>query len=316
MSVPAEMIARARSVPIERVIDAHGIKLRGRVERVGACPICGGDDRFGVNIKKGLFLCRRCGSKGDTIALERFITGASFAEAVERLSGGATLIGYVYAPARAAASQWPAKADDDESAKLSAAARIWEQATPLTEGDPGWQYLTGRGIALDQVPDRGGLRFHPRCPWGIETAPCLLARYTDAVTAEPRGIWRRPITGAKPKSLGLQTACVVRLWPDAEVTTGLFLGEGIETTLSAATRITHKGTLLQPAWASGCAGNMAAFPPLNGVESLTLLVDHDAESHAGETASEACARAWIDAGKEVLRIMPKLPGDFNDLVKP
>ena len=43
------------------------------------------------------------------------------------------------------------------------------------------------------------------------------------------------------------------------------LGEGVETTLAAATRIEHRGTLLQPAWAAGSAGNMAKFPVLTGI---------------------------------------------------
>jgi Toprim domain len=92
------------------------------------------------------------------------------------------------------------------------------------------------------------------------------------------------------------------------------LGEGVETTLAAATRITHRGTYLRPAWAAGSSGNMATLPPLTGIESLTLLVDHDGNG-AGERAAEQCARHWSDAGKEVIRLMPgELGDDFNDLV--
>jgi hypothetical protein len=116
-------------------------------------------------------------------------------------------------------------------------------------------------------------------------------------------------------TLGAITGCVVRLWPDESVEQGLVLGEGIETTLAAATRITHRGTMLRPAWAAGCAGNMAEFPVLAGIEALTLLVDHD-ESGTGQRAAEKCSVRWRNAGREVTRLMPgDLGADFDDLVK-
>lgn len=203
----------------------------------------------------------------------------------------------------------------DESERLLRAAAIWDEAKPIARTD-GEGYLARRGVFLDDVPDGGGLRWHPTCRWGVGTAPCITARYTDAVTTEPRGIWRRPLTGEKPKSLGPTAGCVIRLWPDDPAEFGLVLGEGVETTLAAATRITHRGTLLRPAWAAGSCGNMAAFPALAGVEALTLLVDHD-ENGAGQRAAERCARRWNDAGKKVIRLMPgDLGNDFNDLVKP
>jgi hypothetical protein len=108
--------------------------------------------------------------------------------------------------------------------------------------------------------------------------------------------------------------CVIRLWPDEAVELGLVLGEGIETTLAAATRIEHKGTLLQPAWAAATAGNMEKFPVLVGIESLTLLVDAD-ESGTGQRAADKCSARWTAAGREVIRLVPRALGvDFNDLI--
>jgi hypothetical protein len=167
------------------------------------------------------------------------------------------------------------------------------------------------------VPDHGGLRYHPRCPWGCGTAPCVVARYTDAITGEQRGMWRRPIIGSeKPKSLGPTGECVIRLWPDDTIESALVLGEGVETVLCAATRLLFRGAYLRPAWAAGNAGNMAAFPVLKGISSITLLVDND-ESGAGERASEQCDVRWAAAGRETLRLMPQgLGHDFNDMVRP
>ncbi len=181
---------------------------------------------------------------------------------------------------------------------------IWNGALPIA-GTEGQAYFERRGIFLEDVLEQGGLRWHPECPWEKGTAPCVVARYTDAITAEPRGIWRRPIDGRKPKSmsLGPTKGCVIRLWPDDTVTYGLVLGEGPETTLAAATRITHQGTLLQPAWAAGGTENMAAFPPLVSVEWLTLLVDSDANG-AGQAAAMSCRLRWIGAGRKVTRLTP------------
>jgi Toprim domain len=211
-------------------------------------------------------------------------------------------------------AQREAAAREYERLQLQHAEQAWREASP-TLAPPALDYLARRGIVLDDVPEGAGLRWHPRCRWETGTAPCIVARYTDVLTGEPRGIWRRPITGEKPKTLGLMGGCVIRLWPDDWIAEGLVIGEGVETTLAAATRIEHRGTLLRPAWAAGCAGNLEDFPILPGIEVLTILVDHDA-SGTGQKAAQACAQRWFAAGREVIRLMPGNPGaDFNDVVK-
>jgi hypothetical protein len=68
----------------------------GPREFVGACPRCGGRDRFHLHIGKGWF-CRQCtgdpaaGRWHDAIDYVMFMTGCDFAEAVRRLGGGAQL---------------------------------------------------------------------------------------------------------------------------------------------------------------------------------------------------------------------------------
>jgi hypothetical protein len=55
------------------------------------------------------------------------------------------------------------------------------------------------------------------------------------------------------------------------------------------------------------------FPVFAGIESLTILTDHDA---AGEAAALECSARWTGARREVFRIVPRRPGaDVNDLVK-
>jgi Toprim domain len=192
--------------------------------------------------------------------------------------------------------------------------RIWGQA--CTNHPVIVAYFRSRGILLDEMPE-GALRFHPECPWLGLKIPCVLARYSDAVTGKPKGIWRRPVDGLNaPMTLGPMGGCVIRLWPDAQVGKRLVIGEGLETTLAAATRVAHRGQPLYPAWAMGCAGNMRRFQVLDSVEQLVILVDNDS-SETGQKAGEECARRWSGAGREVIRLVPrKLDSDFNDLVKP
>lgn len=85
--IPDEHIVLARSVPIEKIIEERQVKLRGHVERVGACPRCGGTDRFSINTTKQVFNCRGCEKGGDTIALVQFLDDCDFASAVLTLAG-------------------------------------------------------------------------------------------------------------------------------------------------------------------------------------------------------------------------------------
>lgn len=97
-------------------------------------------------------------------------------------------------------------------------------------------------------------------------------------------------------------ACI-RLSPDDAVTYGLGVAEGIETALTL-------GRVFTPVWSLIDAGNLAAFPILAGVESVTVAVDHDT---AGARAFEALAARWTAAGREVRKVLaPKVGEDFND----
>jgi len=199
-----------------------------------------------------------------------------------------------------------------DEARLIDVERIWSEATPNL---PAWviDYLAGRGIAIERL-GRHGLRYHPTCIWRSERLPCLLARFTDAITGEPRGLWRRMLAASVKLSLGPNRGCVIRLAP--RIGKRLVIGEGIETTLSG-TCITYEGKLLcapyWPAWACGDAGHMKALPVIDGVEQLVILVDND---DAGIEAAAECESRWRDAGRRVVRLMPPEPGtDFNDWIR-
>ena len=84
-----EWIQRARQVPIEREIEQRGIRLNGgsKIERCGPCPVCGGDDRFSINIKKQVFNCRGCDLGGNIIALVEHLDNVDFITACTTLVG-------------------------------------------------------------------------------------------------------------------------------------------------------------------------------------------------------------------------------------
>jgi hypothetical protein len=275
-----------------------------------ACPACGPDRRHAVNRRRGVlriwrrdpdfitYCCARCGARG-------------WAKRGDRNRS-------VFEPF----SRKPTRATPLKTEMLAAAEHIWRDSVAIT-GTPGTAYLAARGIDLDAVPDHGGLRFHPRCPWSADTtAPCIIARFTDAITGIPLGIRRRRIDAKNtPLSLGPTGGGVIRLSPDDEVTTGLVIGEGLETVLAAMTRIEHRGTQLRPAWACGSAGAMRTFPVLAGIEALTILVDADHLDcrrgvYPGQDAARGCAERWAAAYREVTLLTPRDLGvDFNDLVR-
>ena len=206
----------------------------------------------------------------------------------------------------------------DDASRIIRALSIWGESRPL-DGTVGLTYLARRGVDVQQLPAglHGALRWHPACPWESGTHGCVVALMIDAITGEPKAIHRTAITadGRKigKKMMGPCAGCIICLWPDDAVTDGLVLGEGIETTLVAATRIEHRGTCLAPAWAAGSAGAMAKFPVLAGIETLTILVDND-ESGAGQRAAAECSDRWTAAGREVVRLVPDAIGaDFVDL---
>jgi hypothetical protein len=214
------------------------------------------------------------------------------------------------------------KTDDAET--LAYAHRLWEQAQPIAD-TPATRYLIEvRGIDINALaPDIDTvLRFHPACPFNGNRHPCLLALFRDIETNEPSGIHRIALTPDAQKldrrMLGRWARPrAIKLWPLIRLEESgrlLYLGEGVETVLAAATRLRDRDRPMRPAWAAGSSGNVEKFPIVPGVEELTLLVDRDP---SGEAAAAACYRNWKTAGRRVRRLRTHDPSlnDFNDLIR-
>jgi phage/plasmid primase-like uncharacterized protein len=313
------LIEQARSVSIETEVERRGLKLKGKIERVGPCPKCSGHDRFAINIHKQIWHCRGCKPTritGDVIGLVMWLDGRTFREAVELLTDDARP-----RPTAAVCEQ----TDNDEAGRITAALRWWHEAGPV-EGTIGTTYFEREREIFELPPDvHEVLRFHRRCVWGRDDDgrwtfhPCILALYRDIISDEPTGVHRIALDSdgklIDRMGLGRKRKSAVKLWGEAEMTTGLVVGEGVETVLAAATRVRHRGTLLQPAWSLVDAGNLERLPIIPGIEHLTVLADAD-ESQRGQDAARTCARRWAQAGRQVAVLIPNQIGDdFNDIAR-
>ncbi|SOR30301.1 Virulence-associated protein E [Methylorubrum extorquens] len=197
------------------------------------------------------------------------------------------------------------------------ALRIWREARSPA-GTPVESYLARRGLGL---PDNPGevLRYHDGCPFAGTHTPAMVALVRNIRTDRPQAIHRTALTldghkikvaGRDRAALGPITGGAVKWTPDAEVTTCLGIGEGIESTASLQ-HLSEFGA--SPIWSVLNEGGISAFPALAGIECLWIAVDHDP---AGDRAARACAGRWRTEDREVFAVKAKAPGsDLNDILQ-
>jgi hypothetical protein len=206
-----------------------------------------------------------------------------------------------------------AKADKKERTRR--ALNLWNEAGPF-RGSPAEAYLRDtRGIGdwLNQFPIDQSLRFHPSCPFEDQRLPCMVALVRDIRADAPVAIHRTALTDAKPPnrisrlSLGPTGGGAIKLSSHDAVHTGLLIGEGIETVLSASRQFQFR-----PVWSVIDKGGIAKFPVLPGIECLTVADDNDA-SGDGQRAAAQCVKRHTQAGVECITVKPNLVKDFNDV---
>jgi hypothetical protein len=259
------------------------------------------DHKPSCHIYHDHFYCYVCGAHGDVITWLMEAEGYSYPEAVELLE---TFEPRLHPP-------------DEDSVTLRMALKLWGEAQPIA-GTLAEYYLTGRHIDVAQLPADAPLRFHPHCMFGVkERHPCLLALLSDIETDAPAGILRTALTtdGRKHGRLSLgrwSTPRAIKLWPRSPLEKTLVVGEGVETVLAAATRMTHEGMPLRPAWATVGTGRLATLPPIPGLKQLIILTDND---EAGREAARRCGQTAANAGCGALLLTPTRVKDFNDLVR-
>ncbi len=194
-------------------------------------------------------------------------------------------------------------------------AALWNTAKdPLDT--PVQSYLGSR--CIDLAPELAGdvIRFHKNCPFERERYPAMLCLVRNIVTNEPQAIHRTALSpdGTAIKrdgktlrlSLGPVAAGAIKLASDEDVCTGLHVGEGLETCLSAL----QLG--FAPCWSLISVGGISKFPILGGVEALTILEE---TGEASARAIDECGQRWRDAGREVWVVSPTSGSDINDSVR-
>ena len=294
----ASLAANAATVAETVIPERHGVRV-GREMRYGR------HGSFALVVagpKAGSWFDHELGEGGDLLKLimrERccsFGTAVAFARDLESL-----------APLKRI-SDPPASPPEDEGHRIDRALALW-QASEATSGTPAERYLVSRCLPLaPSDPANDALRFHPACPFGSgKRLPCMVALMRDIATDEPCGIHRTALSARGEKigrrMLGRAGGAAIKLDPDSHVASGLVVGEGIETVLSA------RRFGLSPAWAMSSSGAIAAMPVLSGIEALTILSEND---DASRKAVQQCTVRWSAAGREVTTIRSRLGNDLND----
>lgn len=171
----ATWIETARRVTPQEELMRRGLWSRAMAGDHGVpCPGCGGRDRFAVNTRKNVWLCRASGEGGDAIALAMHIDGTEFLAAVETITGQPPpdrASWLTESERRSMAARAEKQAADEEARRREreadsawfrererrAAFEIWNAACAI-RGTVAEDYLALRGI---DAAAGARLRFHP-----------------------------------------------------------------------------------------------------------------------------------------------------------
>jgi phage/plasmid primase-like uncharacterized protein len=291
-----DCVQRAKATSIMEIVRARNIKLRysTRKHLAGPCPVCGGDDRFSINLTKGLFFCRGCNVGGDAIELVRLIAKCNFVTAVEHMTGGV-----------------PWRRSEGKSDPLA----IWKVAIDA-HGTPVEHYLAQRQLTLPLGAE--ALRFHPACPFAGTATPAMVALVRNIESNEPQAIHRTAldvsgrkieINGSSKRSLGPIGGGAIKLTADENVTIALGIAEGIETALSLQRLAEWQDS---PVWSVICAGGIRKFPLLAEIETLVIAADCDRE---GANATAEAAERWQEREVLIIEATGDDGTDLNDVLQ-
>jgi len=314
-----DLVERAKTVRIEdELARRHHTKLTGRGPwRAGPCPVCGGDDRFVINVRKQIWFCRKtCDRGGDIIELVRHLDGLDFKSAIELLAGDS-----ISRPIRHA----PPIDDDDGDAKqahrnFQRAMELWKDAVD-PRGTIIEKYLNWRELELPDDVAGTVIRYHPDCPFFKEKHPAMVAVVRDiesdvkvaiqrtAITPDARPVKRKDKDGREKTfrlSLGSTGGGAIKLDPDEHVERGLVIGEGVETCLAA------RQIGLVPAWSLCGTSGLSNFQVVDFIDGLTILAE---DGDPSTNAVRACFDRWTLAGRDVRVLKSKYGSDINDAIR-
>jgi putative DNA primase/helicase len=331
--IDAEVVRNAAAGRWHSIFPALGIPAEYLRPRHGACPGCGGKDRFRQDDpERGGFICGRGGGDplaGDGFTLLQHVHGWTFPEAVAAVAAELGMDGQSPAPRpQPAPKPKPQPTNRESRRKRKALRRASRESHPIHHAADAWPvalYLRHRGLApaLNDLPH--DLRFHPglgywepgdKGPRHVGDFPALLA-VVRAPDGRPVTLHRTYLThrGEKapvesPRKLmpapadGATKGGAIRLFPAGPT---LAVAEGIETAL--AVRLATGW----PVWATISANGMQALAVPEWVTELVACADFD---QAGLDAAEALARGFTDRGGRARVAIPPRPGmDWADAIQ-
>ena len=260
--IPGDRAQRRRGLPRQpgrhaRAADRLRVAADG-LRRAGLVPVPRRPEPI-CKIYPDHFYCYGCGERGDRIDWLTRVEGMT-RDRGHRRASGLVRPGILGAAARTTTEE------------LAFALRIWNAAQPLA-GTIGEHYLAEtRGIDVDPAaaddPRGAALPSELRLRGREHAIPASSHSMRDPLTDAPVGIHRIGLTqengaGHKIDRMALGHMGVVKLWPAGEQ---LVVGEGIETVLAAATRISYRGAALTPAWSAVARGGLGRLPVLPNVQ--------------------------------------------------
>jgi len=305
------ILTAAKAVPIERELERRGIRLKrvGR-ELIGPCPVCGGTDRFGANIRKRKWNCRGCAKGGDVIDLVRHLDGVSFGEAIRMLTGS-TSNKPTRTPTTApkdneddfgfdddfALTPKPKSDDDHERRQREKARWLWSQRRPII-GTAAERYLREtRGYSGPLPPTLAFLPARNGKPPTMISAFAYPNEIEPGTLGEPANVEAVHLTALKPDGsdkadiapnkimVASPAGNPIAVAAMSDSMWGLAITEGIEDALSI-----HTATGLG-AWAAGSAPHMsklAAAIARAKPECVNIIADNDGagQRHARELVTD------------------------------
>lgn len=264
-----------------------------------ACPVCGGKDRFRFDNKDGhgTFFCSKCGS-GSGIHLLSLVLNITYKDAwrkVEEVVGKAE-------------ERLPKK-EYDRKARIK---NILSACTPIVSG--GWveQYLHSRGIF--EIPDslmeaessKGSIMMVAKFAVGKKLAGLHVTFVRDGKKDESDGASRK-MFGLNAGGLNGAAIRLHQLNGSARIV----VGEGIETTLSAAKRFGA------PGWATGSAGLLERLIVPPEITEVLICGDNDLSFTGQAAAFNLAKRLTMEKKKCIIHIpnyeLNPIQSDWNDV---
>lgn len=285
------------------ILTSFGIDEAFLTGKHGACPMCGGKDRFRFldYEGKGTWVCNQCQPKpADGFDLLMQFSGQSFADLAKEID---SIIGNV-------SVDTPLKKKDPK-VRLN---HLAQMSRPLNGNDPASRYLKSRGITVKPYNVRYAESYGYFSDDGFKGRyPVMIARVQTAAGERITfHITYLTKAGQKasvdtPKKIlppdGTINGCGIYLGP---VSRHMIIGEGIETALAG------QQTYNAPAIAAISAGGMERIQIPDQVKEITILADAD-ENYTGQKAAYALANRLAVHGRYVEVVIPKKLGtDFAD----